>query len=72
MNKSTGSEPLLWRSSIVSKTLKLCRKKGITEGQNLEAKRLVDEGEMSMATICERVVSYYRLVVHERGYSSLV
>ncbi|EDX82917.1 Helix-turn-helix domain of resolvase protein [Synechococcus sp. PCC 7335] len=42
------------------------RKKSITEGQKLEAKRLADEGEMSITDICEKVgisrASYYRLV----------
>ena len=43
------------------------RKKSITEGQKLEAKRLADEGKLSISDICKRVgisrASYYRLVV---------
>ena len=42
------------------------RKKSITEGQTLEAKRLADEGKPSITETCERVgisrASYYRLV----------
>ena len=42
------------------------RKKSLTEGQMLEAKRLADEGEMSITAVCEQVgisrASYYRLV----------
>lgn len=42
------------------------RKKSITEGQTLEAKRLADAGELSITNICKRVgisrASYYRLV----------
>ena len=41
------------------------RKKTISKGQELEAKRLVELGEMSVADICEQVgisrASYYRL-----------
>ena len=42
------------------------RKKSITEGQMLEAKRLANEGRLSISDICKRVgisrASYYRLV----------
>ena len=42
------------------------RKKSITEGQMLEAKRLAKAGELSIMDICEQVgisrASYYRLV----------
>lgn len=42
------------------------RKKSITEGQKLEAKRLADAGELSITDICTQVsisrASYYRLV----------
>ncbi|MEL7052752.1 MAG: recombinase family protein [Cyanobacteria bacterium J06588_5] len=42
------------------------RKKSITEGQKLEAKRLTKAGELSITDICEKVgisrASYYRLV----------
>ncbi|WP_121971732.1 recombinase family protein [Leptolyngbya sp. BC1307] len=42
-------------------------KKIITRGQELEAKRLADEGKLSSTDICKRVgisrASYYRLVV---------
>ncbi|MGD1864464.1 MAG: recombinase family protein [Phormidesmis sp.] len=42
------------------------RKRSITEGQNLEAKRLAEDGELSITDICEQVgisrASYYRLV----------
>ena len=42
------------------------RKKSITEGQKLEAKRLADEGKLSITDICTQVgiscASYYRLV----------
>ncbi|MGB3789507.1 MAG: recombinase family protein [Phormidesmis sp.] len=42
------------------------RKKSITEGQKLEAKRLANEGDMSITDICVKVgisrASYYRLV----------
>ena len=42
------------------------RKKSITEGQKLEAKRLADEGKLSVTEICAKVgisrASYYRLV----------
>lgn len=42
------------------------RKTSITEGQKLEAKRLADAGELSIADICKQVgisrASYYRLV----------
>lgn len=41
------------------------RKKSITEGQKLEAKRLAEAGELSIADICVKVgisrASYYRL-----------
>ena len=43
------------------------RKQSISEGQKLEAKRLVDEGKLSITDICTKVgisrASYYRLVV---------
>ena len=43
------------------------RKKSITKGQEIEARRLADAGELSIADICKRVgisrASYYRLVV---------
>lgn len=42
------------------------RKKSITEGQKLEAKRLADEGKLSISDICKQVgisrASYYRLL----------
>ena len=42
------------------------RKKSITEGQKLEAKRLAESGELSITDICAKVgisrASYYRLV----------
>ena len=42
------------------------RKKSITEGQKLEAKRLADAGELSITDICKKVdisrASYCRLV----------
>ncbi|PZO08235.1 MAG: invertase [Leptolyngbya foveolarum] len=42
------------------------RKKSITKGQELEAKRLVTAGELSVTDICEQVgisrASYYRLI----------
>ncbi|MEO1396030.1 MAG: recombinase family protein [Cyanobacteria bacterium J06634_5] len=42
------------------------RKKSITEGQKLEAKRLAEAGKLSITVICEKVgisrASYYRLV----------
>lgn len=42
------------------------RKKSITKGQELEAKRLVKAGELSVIDICEQVgiscASYYRLI----------
>lgn len=45
------------------------RKKSITEGQILEAKRLADEGKLSITDICMKVgisrASYYRLVTPE-------
>ena len=45
------------------------RKKSITEGQKLEAKRLADEGKLSISDICKKVgisrASYYRLVAPE-------
>ena len=45
------------------------RKKSITEGQMLEAKRLADEGKLSITDICAKVsisrASYYRLVASE-------
>ena len=44
------------------------RKKTITRGQELEARRLVEAGELSITDICKRVgisrASYYRLVAH--------
>lgn len=43
------------------------RKKSITEDQKLEAKRLVESGELSITDVCRKVgisrASYYRLVV---------
>ena len=43
------------------------RKKSITEGQNLEAKRLAEAGELIITDICTKVsisrASYYRLIV---------
>ena len=45
------------------------RKTSITEGQKLEAKRLADEGELSITDVCAKVgisrASYYRLVALE-------
>lgn len=45
------------------------RKKSITEGQKLEAKRLAEAGELSITDICTKVgisrASYYRLVASE-------
>lgn len=42
------------------------RKKSITKGQELKAKRLAEAGELSITDICEQVgisrASYYRLV----------
>ena len=42
------------------------RKKSITKGQEIEARRLADAGELSITDICKRVgisrASYYRLV----------
>lgn len=42
------------------------RKKTVTEGQELEAKRLADEGKMPITEICKQVgisqATYYRLV----------
>lgn len=42
------------------------RKKSITEGQMLEAKRLANEGKLSITDVCTKVgisrASYYRLV----------
>lgn len=42
------------------------RKKSISKGQELEAKRLVETGELSVTDICEQVgisrASYYRLI----------
>ncbi|MEM8610790.1 MAG: recombinase family protein [Cyanobacteria bacterium P01_H01_bin.105] len=42
------------------------RKKTVTKGQELEAKRLADEGKMPITEICKRVgisrATYYRLV----------
>lgn len=42
------------------------RKKSITKGQELEAKRLAEAGELSINAICEKVgisrASYYRLI----------
>ena len=43
------------------------RKKSISEGQKLEAKRLAKVGKMSISDICKQVgisrASYYRLVI---------
>ena len=43
------------------------RKKSITEGQKLEARRLAESSELSITEICDQVgisrASYYRLVV---------
>ena len=45
------------------------RKKSITEGQKLEAKRLAEAGKLSITEICTKVgisrASYYRLVASE-------